>query len=394
MPDWIYRTLNQPALFTLPARMSRDIALGFMAGLARTAPGRLAIAAMGHMGPDPRLAMTALGLRFAAPVGLGARLDPSGRAAQAFAQFGFGFIEVGPLALEARGDALATGRDGARRALRAPSSDAALALIPTLDGPPRRVRASLPIFAGLAPLTADAAVGLVAAAAGKADALILDIPAGPDGPPNLDSAWLGALEASCAAAAPTPVLLRVRSGTDWPRLGDAITAGIAGLVVDGAASGRADPPDLRDMLALTNTLRRRHPDLPLIAAGGITEPADALALLEAGATLIQVDAGLVYGGPGLPKRINEAVLHARVGAGGSLSRGPLPALAWPWLALLSVGFMAGGLLTAVIALTRVVLPYDEALTGLTRGALAAVNPNLLAFMSHDRMTLALSLIHI
>jgi hypothetical protein len=40
------------------------------------------------------------------------------------------------------------------------------------------------------------------------------------------------------------VLLRVR----WrglPDTGDAITAGIAGLVIDGAARGRADPPDPR-----------------------------------------------------------------------------------------------------------------------------------------------------
>ena len=160
MPDWTYRTVFQPVLFALPARMSRDIALGFMAGLARAAPGRLAIAAMGHMRPDPRLASNALGLRFAAPVGLSARLDPAGRAAQAFAEFGFGFIEVGPLALEARGDALDTGRDDARRALKTPDPGSALALVPTLDGAPRRVRASLPIFAALAPASREEAVDL------------------------------------------------------------------------------------------------------------------------------------------------------------------------------------------------------------------------------------------
>lgn len=388
MPDWTYRTVFQPLLFALPARMSRDIALGFMAGLARTAAGRLAIAAMGHMRPDPRLVRSALGLRFAAPVGLGAQVDPSGRAAQAFAEFGFGFIEVGPLALEARGDALNTGRDDTRRALLAPDPGSALALAQTLDGAPRRVRASLPIFAALAPSTTAEAVELTAAAAGRADALFLDIPAGPDGLPRLDAAWVGALAACCAAAAPTPVLLRMRPGADWPDTGDAITAGVAGLVIDGAAGGRVAPPDLRDVRALTHTLRHRHPDIPLIAVGGIAEPADALALLDAGATLIQVDAGLVYGGPGLPKRINEAVLHARVGVGGLLGRGSLPALAWPWLLLLSVGLLAGGLLTAVIAATRVVLPYDEALTGLSRAMLAGINPNLLPFMSHDRMSLA------
>jgi hypothetical protein len=50
--------------------------------------------------------------------------------------------------------------------------------------------------------------------------------------------------------------------------------------------------------------------------------------------------------------------------------------------------LLGGLLALGIAATRVVLPYDEALAGMTREQLAAVNPRLLAFMAHDRVTLA------
>jgi dihydroorotate dehydrogenase len=53
----------------------------------------------------------------------------------------------------------------------------------------------------------------------------------------------------------------------------------------------------------------------LIASGGIHEPRDALELRAAGADLLEVDSGLVYSGPGLPKRINEALLYAESRSG-------------------------------------------------------------------------------
>ena len=48
----------------------------------------------------------------------------------------------------------------------------------------------------------------------------------------------------------------------------------------------------------------------------------------------------------------------------------------------------GGLLAVAIAMTRVVLPYDEAYVGMARHELAAVNARLLDFMAHDRVSLA------
>ena len=43
--------------------------------------------------------------------------------------------------------------------------------------------------------------------------------------------------------------------------------------------------------------------LPVIAVGGIMEPEDARARLDAGALLVQVYTGLVYSGPGLVKKL-------------------------------------------------------------------------------------------
>src|SRR6185295_19338102 len=52
------------------------------------------------------------------------------------------------------------------------------------------------------------------------------------------------------------------------------------------------------------------------------------------------------------------------------------------------GMLFGSLLALVIAATRVVLPYDEAFVGASRAGLLAINPKLLAFMAHDRVSLA------
>jgi hypothetical protein len=61
---------------------------------------------------------------------------------------------------------------------------------------------------------------------------------------------------------------------------------------------------------LVETLHRSWGDrITLIGAGGIHAPSDMLRLLQAGAALVQIESGLVYAGPGLPRRINEAIAY-------------------------------------------------------------------------------------
>ena len=48
--------------------------------------------------------------------------------------------------------------------------------------------------------------------------------------------------------------------------------------------------------------------IPIIAVGGIMSVDDALAKIEAGASLIQLYTGFVYEGPALVKNINKAIL--------------------------------------------------------------------------------------
>lgn len=63
-------------------------------------------------------------------------------------------------------------------------------------------------------------------------------------------------------------------------------------------------------------------------------------------------------------------------------------------ALLGAGMMVGGLLAWLLAATVVLLPYDELFVGMDRAALAALNPRLLPFMAHDRISLAGTMIAI
>jgi dihydroorotate dehydrogenase len=139
----------------------------------------------------------------------------------------------------------------------------------------------------------------------------------------------------------------------------------------------------------------------IIASAGVHQPQDALDLLEAGADYVQLHSGLIYSGPGLPKRVNEAILFERLSQIESLSDPPSNSTPknsfwrdWGWMCLLGAGMVVGGILAWIIAVSTVLLPYDEAYLGVTREALQELNPNLLSFMSHDRVTLAGTMISI
>jgi dihydroorotate dehydrogenase len=177
----------------------------------------------------------------------------------------------------------------------------------------------------------------------------------------------------------------------------AIALGVQALVVAGGVqaspSGRLLGAPSRDRsLHLVRSLRKRWGDeVVIVGSGGVHEPADALAFFEAGATLVQLHSGLVYAGPGLPNRINEAVAYLQT----TESEEPVECATakrappgWAWTALLGVGLILGGLLAWLVAATVVVLPYDEWFLGLSRGEIAARSERLIPFMVHDRVTLA------
>ena len=65
-----------------------------------------------------------------------------------------------------------------------------------------------------------------------------------------------------------------------------------------------------------------------------------------------------------------------------------PIKSWFWAWLMGLAMVIGGAMAMIVATTRVVLPYDEMMSGLTRQQLLEINERLLAFMTHDRVTLS------
>jgi dihydroorotate dehydrogenase len=93
-------------------------------------------------------------------------------------------------------------------------------------------------------------------------------------------------------------------------------AGVEGHPRASEAGGLSGAP--LEALA-TSVVRRCHARaagrIPIVGAGGVMDAAGAYAKIRAGATLVQVYTGLVYGGPGFVRRLNDglAALLARDG---------------------------------------------------------------------------------
>lgn len=387
MPDWTYQTTFRPALFRLGPRTGRNLALRSLGLLAGLPLGRRVVQLLGHMAPDPRLSFEKRELRFASRVGLGCRLDPRLRATAALAEFGVGFIEIGPV-----------------REL-APAVEGQCELDPTtetltLHEPCDSLTAAQaadrllnycalpPVLARIEPADADEAGVMLKTFSSNVHGLIVPLQ-------NLSCVLQGTLTIPGAP----PILAAV--GVNQVPLLDALlmlvkSGKLLGVVLVPAADengvlrlGKAVGYEaLRSVRELRLAV---GPEAVIVSAMGIHAPADALDALEAGADLVQVDTGLIFSGPGLAKRINEALLYQQLSKETQVTQAE-PSRAttesWFWAFLMGLSMFLGGLVAMVIAATRVVLPYDESVAGLTRAEMAAINPRLLSFMQHDRVTLA------
>jgi dihydroorotate dehydrogenase len=385
-------------LFRLPAEQARDFTLRSMGLLCKLPGGSLVIRTLGHMELSPILDTTRWGVRWRYPVGLAGGLDVHGVGLEALSQIGFGFIEIGPITIHPiRGEAPIR---------RDPGRESIIYSRPDVNGGLEQVRArldrrtqsaSVPLILRLRPMpdsTDEECIEqlrtMAAALAPYASAFCLDV---------LDQhGWDIAaicLNSIRSAAPDKPIFLYIAPDYPLERLEAAIQTyrgQESGYIIGGGARTKQGYEVGRDTfepsLRITKRLsEHKQPEHAIIIAGGIHEPADALQALEAGADFVQLHSGLVYSGPGLPKRINEAIIYERIR---KTEPAPIPSFwkHWGWMCLLGIGMMIGGLLAWLIASTRVLLPYDETFLGMDRAQLHELNDRLLSFMSHDRLTLA------
>ncbi len=321
-----------------PERAHRLALAGLRAGLGpRAAPD------------DGSLAVTALGLAFANPVGLAAGFDKDARAIKGLARLGFGFIETGtvtprpqpgnprPRLFRLPEDAAVINRMGFNNA----GLSAYLARLSA------RAERRVPVGANLG-LNKDGAdperdyPAMVAAVAPHADYVVINV-SSPNTPGlrDLQQEWpLRSILLAVAEAVPQHPPLLVKLAPDLAEaaleaaVAAAIDGGAQGLIIANTTLDR--PPTLRSRHASeagglsgaplfarsTAMLARAHRlaagRLVLVGAGGVATGAEALAKIRAGASLVQLYTAFAYAGPALLPRLKRELASA-LRAGGFAS---------------------------------------------------------------------------
>ncbi len=450
MPDWTYRTLFRPPLLALPFRTARAIAFTGLGTLAKVPGGSLVIDFFGHTAPPRDLAVIVDGVEYCSPVGLGPQLDPQWQALPALARFGAGWVEIDPAfaALDQTATQVAAALSNETLRWSIPLNDQEELVTPRASPAlplPRWLRIGFDRSADEPEVTTACSLDLNNEIE-RAAAITLNTLISAREHQWSVATWqrhVVAMVERCRRAGDAKPLyvvvpFHLAEESLAEHLRAAQHAGVRGFVVANTdyATATAANEQLQRCCELVTVLRREFgSDITIVAAAGIHSPEDAIECWRAGATLVQVDTGLIFAGPGLPKRINEArrfwqAKHQSHRAGPAPHPGPHPGVpgrgsetiaaqspdtqsptpesraptpaprlpspalpraveqAWFWLLLLGLSMGVGGVIAWAIAATRVVLPYDEAYLDMTREQIAQINPRLLLFMGHDRITLA------
>ncbi|MEM7233918.1 MAG: hypothetical protein AAF517_17200 [Planctomycetota bacterium] len=395
MPDWSYRTFVDPIFRTLPDDIARRFAVACFQNMSRLPQGFRIVDAMGHMGPSRRLARDVYGTSFPSPLGLAPVIDPEGKATAPLSRFGFGFLTVGPVGLEEPETPM---RFEARRAEKGIVAHGTHAMGVERA---RNVRIDTP---GDVRLLFELHLESSSAEGALAEAIQLIERLGPSAhgfvlSPRIygrakDSLTVEVLSTLSSRTAEHGAALFVGVPVDTSledTLLDALEGAGVGLFLSGRASGSTawiwDETDRGKASQRLRSIREDKGDRLIVGVdGGVTSPREARELVSAGADLLLLGSGIVHTGPGLPKRCNEALAPPEPTT--SADQEPHERRAWFWGFLLGVAMLIGSIIAVWVALTDVLMPYDEEFLGRTRNDVESFNPRILHFMTHDRITLA------
>ena len=317
----LYR-LARPLLFRLDPETAHRIVFA----LLRLVPPRLLAR---RRSEDAALRTEALGLTFTNPVGLAAGFDKDALGFRQLLALGFGFVEVGtvtpepqpgnprPRMFRLKADRALINRLGF-------NSRGAEAARRRLEGRREQVvGVNLGRNKDSASAVSDYERGARTLGA-LADYVTVNV-SSPNTPGLRDLQAVEELRPLLEAvrgATDRPVLVKIApdlADEDVDAVADlAIEVGLAGIIATNttiARTGLTEPADVgagglsgaplkaRALEVLTRLRARAGDRLVLVAAGGIEDADDAWRRIRAGATLVQLYTGLVYGGPGTPERI-------------------------------------------------------------------------------------------
>jgi dihydroorotate dehydrogenase len=327
-----YTSFLRPILFRMDAERAHVFALRV---LALTPPALLRVA----YGPPVGAPREVFGMRFPNPVGLAAGMDKDAVALPAWEALGFGFAEIGTVtALAQPGNPKPrVFRHPAHRALinrmgfNNPGAEAVAARLARLRASGKWPRIPVGINIGKSKVTpldeAPADYGSSARTlAPHADYFAINV-SSPNTPGLRGLQETRRLEEVVGAvrqAAPAkPVLVKIApdlSDEEAAAIADmAQTCGLDGLIATNTTLNHAPIPASADQegglsgvpLAARATevvrLLAGRTSLPVVASGGVMDIQDALEKFRAGARLVQLYTGFVYGGPSLVGGVARAL---------------------------------------------------------------------------------------
>lgn len=342
----MYKQLIKPLLFSIDPETIHHRVFSLIKASFRL-PG-VRLLARKYFRPDaPELKRTVMGIEFPNPVGLAAGFDKDARLFNELSDLGFGFVEIGTVTPE--------GQPGNPRPrlfrLRADE-----ALINRMGFNNQGARAAAGRLRDRRPglivggnigknkhTPNDRAVSdylaCMEALYDHVDYFVVNV-SSPNTPGLRELQEKGPLtqilqELQRAAAQKPrrkPILLKIAPDLNNAQLDDIVEivlkSGIDGIIATnttisreglktpakaletiGAGGLSGKPLAARSTEVIRYLAGRSGGAFPIIGAGGIHSPADALEKLKAGASLVQLYTGFIYEGPGLAKRINKAILR-------------------------------------------------------------------------------------
>ncbi len=353
----LYRHVVKPCLFRLDAEKAHELGVDALALLGRIGPLCRLMERLNRLDPALHRPVRAFGLEFPNAVGLAAGFDKNARAWPAAAALGFGHVEIGTVT------ALAQPGNPRPRLFRYPEQQAVInrmgfnnegsaavaARLASQPGVGHR-RIPLGVNLGKSKVTPnEEATGDYLTSFGRladhADYLVVNVSS--PNTPGLRALQdekplrelLGALSAAnrerdAGGGGRKPLLLKIAPDLSWAQIDAALGViaefGLDGIIATNTTLARpgpfADvgqtgglsgaPLQARSTEIVRYIARSTGGSLPIIAVGGIADPAGAAEKMDAGATLVQVYTGMIYEGPFLAATLARGLAERqRVGLG-------------------------------------------------------------------------------
>jgi|HubBroStandDraft_1064217.scaffolds.fasta_scaffold12038_5 dihydroorotate dehydrogenase len=351
----MYRGLLRPVLFALSPSVAHAIALAALGPVEHIDAVRAIVRALLAPPADSRIAVRVMGLEFPSPLGLAAGFDKNARRARAMAALGFGHVELGtvtarPQEANPRPNMFRLPADRALVNRLGFPNEGAERVATRLGG--IRAAITIPVGLSIGKSRAVLATDLQAVIADYEESLKWVGPVADFVVVNVSSPNTAGLRGLQARENALELLRTLQKSASGPRilvkmapdlsdgeleelLSVVEETAIAGVVAinttlarEGLATedrriraigpgGLSGPPLRSRAVQVVQRARARlGREVAIVGVGGVERTEHVLALLRAGANLVQMYTGLIYEGPGAPARIARE-LSRRVESSGA-----------------------------------------------------------------------------